>query len=742
MLSLNSFYQGWRAFIATLELGKKFFKTKHQNKSNNYKKNVDSNTYHFEQINLAEDKKMEVLHKLSSRRNGESTPYESAFSSHAYRNSQSNRVGLLNKKKSKKIIAAKSTNDKATLLFHYQTKFRVPFMGSIKDHTKPKSSSSDCDTIEDQIFDDLTRMPKSQNANEVTLICSDIGDGKSTLLSNLLYRIHALEAKHRIQRPKGFLPINGVKVSFEKIPLPIRITKDEEYIGTLNKNQMDEFASKYVESHILAEVKKQIGISGETLEEIVNDKGGQQLVILFDDLDQVYKLYCKVLMTRQDEFDPSQGLDLYFPFLLALIKFFGSGEFSKLGVRCVFAIRHDTLRMLQKSMGPSRGGKPAISKLRAQYSLKNIDGSNLLDLIKKRFELAVELEKNENNKKIMRHRISLLNNKITNFEAIAKTGVEGLRHTIFLVQQLEWTLLDRSSFDRFFGGGNDLLIYFLCSGKKYFSQVNYGITNIFLVNIGYRRSNNPKLCDGRKAFSKEFLTDHKHTYFLKYLILHYIDKMDNADRYKVLNTFTQNDGYEKNLVELVLFSLTEEKHGRLIRPSVMFSEDAELSIINLQVTSRGKHFIKNDLFWHFDYLSLVAGDYWLEVPFALFKDFSNPPSLDHIVEQDYEKYKRKLSNYLKDKAKVVPMFLNLLEFAFAQERKAKVPIFKVLESRNVPLPNFDVIKVRCKRQLEKKCSVLNEEEKSEILDIFETEISKKSLRALRKKVYPAFKSTY
>ena len=135
-------------------------------------------------------------------------------------------------------------------------------------------------------------------------------------------------------------------------------------------------------------------------------------------------------------------------------------------------------------------------------------------------------------------RIKELGDFAPDFDFVSQISVQGLRHTLNLIRQLDWSLDNNQSFRRFFGNHTLLTQLFLVEGYRHYSQINQGVTNIFLVNSSYRKENNPPLIDGQPAFSKRHLETYKQTYFLKYLVLSLID-LENTDQQDVASAFPE-----------------------------------------------------------------------------------------------------------------------------------------------------------------------------------------------------------
>jgi hypothetical protein len=668
----------------------------------------------FSRINVSDTKHSAKLPGVSEAALDTQSTFFAAFGSHAiHRAVPVSRAGLVNKGRPARLVAPKSVVDRATVGFHASDQYRINFKGFRGE------SSETIDNIADVIFADLKRPSSGLKLNETTLVVSEIGCGKSTLLTNLLYRINAYQAAQISASLPQTQPIEVVLVSFDSLDLP-------------ENGETEKFMEDCVKPLIAKQITDQTNLTGNSFDEILGNRKGANVVLIFDDLDAVYRTFCRDLILSQDIVDTKQGMNEFFPFVHELVSLFAGGKLSQYGLRCVFGLRHDTLRMLEASRGPTLGSTSIIENLRALYNLNDIGGEEILDVVKLRLELAKSIERDEAKQSLLQRRIDSLETSKGDFDFVSKVSVQGLRHTIYLIQQLDWAIQDDHAFKRFFLSKGFLYQYFLSGGYRHYSQINEGVTNIFLVNTSYRKENNPKLVDGKPAFSEKFLQNHKPTYFLKYLMLCLIAKR-RTDHGDIVELFSSNGSYERELVELVLFSLCEVRHGRLIRPTVDFSESGNLKMNGLAVTARGKHALTNEVFWSFQYLAMIVEDNWLELPISVSCIFDNPIGALHLGKSSQISFKRRYTDYLFEKAKTVPSFITLLEAIFEAEKKQNLSVFESLEARGVKPPSFHRVTTRCREELVEMMQEAGVSEQAEILMVFDEWSGRKKTKEIRKR---------
>ena len=287
-------------------------------------------------------------------------------------------------------------------------------------------------------------------------------------------------------------------------------------------------------------------------------------------------------------------------------------------------------------------------------------------------------------------------------------------------------------------------LLFFTSGRSNFSQIHEGMTNIFLINDRYRRENPVKTWDGEPLFDDKYLDGHQQTYWLKYLILMLI-RQTNSNKSNIINIFSKckiNEGYKINLIRLILFSLAEVKHGRLIKPSTSFGGKGKVHVSGIRCTPRGSRLIEENLFWTFDYLSLVVEDEWLEVPIMLANEFKDPVGYGFLFSESNAEFKRKYAVFLEEKAKNVFIFLLILEISLEFEKRSYPSIFLKLMDQDITFPDFSKIRQKVAEDILSKIEGFGQEDGNKILDAIEKysgftyrQIVGKKLRAVFSKAY-------
>ncbi|HED08168.1 MAG TPA: ATP-binding protein [Ignavibacteria bacterium] len=608
---------------------------------------------------------------------------------------------------------------KMELEFHTNLKYHSTFRGEFSSKTENRKVT----TLDDELYR-IISAPRPYDQNDILLITGDIGCGKSTLLTNSLMRVLKDQYQAMRERPQGYSRIEQILVDFEDLQPP----KEDEDIK--------EYSEKVINSRILSIVKRQLDITGGNLAAVIKKIGRHIVpVIAFDNLDSLYTEFCKKLFIENDPSNNIVEVRKYYPFIYELISAFTVGDYSKMGIRCIFAARTETTKLLKSGLSLDDGGKSAFEAINFQIELERPTGVFISTIIKKRMELIKDNIIDETKIAQLKSNKESLSQRNVGFDEINTLSVQGLRHTISVCRKLSWALFEDHAFKRFFVEEAATRLFHYLGGKTHFSQVQSGITNIFLVNNKYRIENNQRLGDS-------LLEDHLHTYWLKYFVLQYIYKK-SVDKNNVVNLFSNSGkkGYKEGIVKLVIYSLSEIKHGRLIRPDIEFS-GSEIYSSGIRCTRRATYLIKNNSFWSFYYLSLVIEDEWLEYPLLVKNRFSNPIGFAFLFCTNEKEYEREYTKYLVNKSELVMVFLDLLEVSLKYEIKKYHNVFSYLLKNGVGIPNISNIRKNTHKRIIELSKSLNSENQNQVIESLNKSDRWLPRRKLKSELKRVFRKTY
>lgn len=242
--------------------------------------------------------------------------------------------------------------------------------------------------------------------------------------------------------------------------------------------------------------------------------------------------------------------------------------------------------------------------------------------------------------------------------------------------------------DRFlFHKPHTLVLLYIANLLPRYSQERGHFPNLFLV-------------DGlvqKKVDFEEAHKEHLHTYWLKYLLLSYINaQIEGTVTVGELNRlFVRKGHFDETIFLLALGSLATSEEFGCIEPD----PGGFTSLRRVRITERGKALvsqwgdIKAQFCFSFTYLQLVVDDYLMSYPTSMFKKiYVADIDLKYLFEDDL-KYSKKNGDYLKAKMRCVLAFLKVLKESYKQEEELRRPLFDHLKNTSpTVLLDFDELK--------------------------------------------------
>lgn len=285
---------------------------------------------------------------------------------------------------------------------------------------------------------------------------------------------------------------------------------------------------------------------------------------------------------------------------------------------------------------------------------------------------------------------------ISMLEDLSKLGNHGHRSLIDYFFSNTWILNDRAMMARFYKSYSPSILLFMLRNFSRYSQVECKIPNLFLVRGDIETAS-------ESFVPPELIKPHKHTYWLKYLIAHYIHDRKRQDKSvsirELFDIFSPNeDGekcFERHITELILGSLAQVDISGVIEPEFATSLDGlRLAIRDVNMTSRGALLLERFAF-EFTYLQLVVEDYMLEFPELLFPEFKFFDQIDYqYLLQRHNDYQHNAIEMVALKSRQFFFFLIILEVTFKFEIQRRPITFEKLFGRGLAPPNFELIRKR------------------------------------------------
>jgi hypothetical protein len=254
--------------------------------------------------------------------------------------------------------------------------------------------------------------------------------------------------------------------------------------------------------------------------------------------------------------------------------------------------------------------------------------------------------------------------------------------------------------DRFQEQYSPGVISYVQNGHRLFSQMTAEFPNIYLVRGDWIEDRNP--------IWENLCIPHRHSYWLKRLILEYIavkqrekDWIHPDSVYSVFcNSGDGNRAYDSEIVRLCLGSLAQVEKSHVIdfrftggstRQEVSRIALTERGWRLLGFTDKGRSQAANRFVDTFTYLQLVVDDYVMPVLDCVNDVFKYTADCDYrYLAAPQREYGQKLASIIRLKIRQVCVFLDILRIALEQEREMFSGSFDRLE-RELTLPNVDDI---------------------------------------------------
>lgn len=550
-----------------------------------------------------------------------------------------------------KIRLPQTNEEKALIDFHRDDQYRLNYSGSFfSNDAQGNNKRKDTDQLDIEIIKRLDLNPTG-TSNRVIYLRGNIGCGKSTLLSTITSQIGGRIFTEIKGAKKNVLDRDICIVSFEEFrAIPDGITSDE-YV-------------KIIYEKISAELREQTDFRGETLKDILTNCGqARRFTLILDGLDFIYIYFCKFC------FELENSLSLYYQIIFRIVNDFVEGDLSNVNINCVIAFRNETFEIIRDASQELAGVHRIQISEQDVFSLYTIPREKIDTVFNLRRTYVEEGE--------------AIDCSFSEYEEIA---VHGLRHIMDTWVKSFTYIPMQHVWKRLYCNKEMFKIFFLTSGVKHYSQVNHGLTNIFLVNPNYRS-------DMGDITTEEAMEMDTPSLWLKYFLLAYICE-NTTDKAAILKLFSNKGTYSPDLVKIILLGFSEVEHGRIIKPNISRFNGRDAATIGIDLTSRGKKCIKSGLFFSFEYLACVVEDSYLRVPTSLLESFNNPKGIGFLTEANQENYNAELFDYLREKSFSVFTFILMLEEAYKVEKKQNKELFAFLENTQLKKYSPDFKKMR------------------------------------------------
>jgi hypothetical protein len=302
---------------------------------------------------------------------------------------------------------------------------------------------------------------------------------------------------------------------------------------------------------------------------------------------------------------------------------------------------------------------------------------------------------------------------------VSRLGNHGYRDLVEHLSQFYWGHHNMVITERWFNQYSPGMIAYINRMKCQYTQGERGIPNLFLARNDAGIEN-----EIGATLPQEYFKAHRSTHWLKYLITHYVFLKEGTARVSdVLRVFSGSeelpsgksnlDGYyERHLVRICLGSLSEARASHVLEPDYEIGRSITDPIITL--TMRGR-FLMETYAKSFTYMQLVCTDYLLKLPKRLMDFYKNDADYLYLAAPP-EEYGPKSEAMIRYKAKLVAVFLEMLDVALASEMERCNAVEQNLKEEGVELPSVSDWKSRLSADLRQLSSVIGGNDAVDILD--------------------------
>lgn len=628
------------------------------------------------------------------------------------------------------------TSEKVTHMFHnnfYSVELLAGYQGDRKIDLDRFFES----LIENPINID-TETKERLGPNKIVAIIGRVGTGKSTFLSHLLVRNH-----QKIKKENIF----ALRVDVEQFAgrdvrkgLFFKNLFHTLQSETFARNASDTpywkeqflFLTPEIEANDDDNMALQYILAIRSLFITLRERYGLRGMLFLDNLDKYYYLFDRACFSKEGEIMRADGMGK----LSSILREFEApaGQLDGAGLCVLIALRRHTLDYLTVASHVAPNNALNLDEI-AGESVFRLAPKSPLQVVDARIKLIRKIGQITFSKHSVNNALEHLSQieklwrasadptfgigqknhskRSSMIEDLGRFMQHGHRSLIDHLGKYRWAMSDTVAFRRIFNTYHPAILLFMLRNKQRYSQVECRFPNLFLVR-------GEMSGDGVHGFPERLQSPHKHTYWLKYLIMCYIHSRNLSgksvrpqDIKDVFCRGEESDGYyEQHIVELVLGSLSQVDGSFCLEThygTSLTGNGVEISNVNL--TPRGEFLIERFAF-DFTYLQLIVEDFMLELPCSpnlegWRREFQIPDTINYNYLVDiWDNYVNAAGTMISLKVRLVAMFLEVLRASLKAEMIRHAPVFEHYEMRGGKLPEFDKIESEIIRAVESVLSHL------------------------------------
>ena len=481
---------------------------------------------------------------------------------------------------------------------------------------------------------------------------------------------------------------------------------------------------------------------------------GKRPLLIIDNLDFLYHVYDRGLFAKEAAGDRptkeqeslSTERDRVHKLIQYVIRIWSdTWALETLGISVLIVLREDSLRHYREGANYV----PAPDPRDSTYRLK---GASLFAVTEAHMKLLKDTISRipvEGKQRLLsqaadhidkRSRRPVVNRLHADLFELAK---QGLREIMQHYGEFVWlpVAFDESTdlismTDRFSDQYSASLIAFVQSGNRLYSQFKSEFPNVYLIRGD---------CDEQRGPAWENLCGpHKHTYWLKRLILQFIaEKQARGEEvkpqgiYDVFSPAGSEKAFEEDIVRLTLGSLAQVENCHVV--DFRFTaggERASYVVDRIALSSRGKRLVglgtdgklipEKAFIDQFIYLQLVVDDYLLPIPKCISQAFAyRGIDYSYLVGNTMD-YRSLHEEKLRSVIPQVFYLLDILDESLTFEREVFQDAFAQLEAAGISIPKIAEIEARVVGEIK----LIERHSSTEISNFIPTDEDRKSCRDL------------
>lgn len=579
-------------------------------------------------------------------------------------------------------------------------------------------------------LDQILNFDASPDRNRIFVLTGEVGCGKSTFINSFI----STSLSYRFAKEKFWFVRTNIEVANKDTPLTLdrlyeiiaeKVEKKlEELFHLLSPNaeykKMLAEAQAYLEQALEHDpsvpdsqttrymARKRGRALGRAIEAITRVLG-RRLLLIIDNLDYVFHTVDRGLYANSKDTGEFEAVRI----LKDLIRELNSrqAEMGSIGANVLIILRHENFENFVSD--PANISSFELPPYQDYY----LEYPNLADVVESRTRLLSkaltmimpEGKRREEEKRFLTM-VKQLEDEVGRLRGqqehrqtvtyfIRSAARAGLRDLMDHMETYSWiraSPTEEEPLDRISQHFTLGQIVYMLGGRRRYSQTYSAFPNIFLVNADK--------AEVAKMFGEEnHPTDHPHTYWLKYLILSYLNHVTHANLDDVLSVFgsaestSSKKGYANWLVRLSLGSMSQVGVSALVKAKRTIRADrSTVTIDNIHPTNRAKFCLEN-VFWKLPYLQLIVEDYLLPIPVGLRTQFEFP--IDDVQQPDYRylleprrSYAEAADKMFQIRSRQVVQFFAVLETTYKMEEDAYSDVFGRLRDIGMSAPNFAQIR--------------------------------------------------